>query len=824
MPLDILNKFTNNLKNVLGQAINFCWKYQNAEVLTLHLFLGLVEQKGSIAAEIIRKANFSTLTIKKYLSSPQRQPPPPFPQLSAGAMQAIERAALIAFNNQHIYIGTEHLLMALLQNPDELFKKILLENRVDVKAMMGQLTNVMKSNSRFPDVNAIFNDEEKISAETTAAKNNTSALNFFCTDLTDTKVQNKIDPVIGREKEINRLIHILSRRNKNNPVLVGEAGVGKTAIVEGLAKRILEKNVPEILLDKKIFRLDLGLVVAGTMYRGEFESRFKQIIEELEKNSQAVLFIDEIHTLIGAGGGGQANAMDAANILKPSLAKGEISCIGATTLQEYQKYIESDAALERRFQPIIVEEPSHAETIEVIRGIKANYEKYHRIKISDEAIITAVKLSNRYIQEKFLPDKAIDLIDEAAAKTKIEQPLDPEYLLLTNLEKKLKEIGKQKLTMVRQEKFEEALKLKTKERELKINLNKLQEQQSRRPIKYLGQITEADIAQVVSRICGVPLHELVTEEKNQLLNLNKILNQEIIGQEEATKSVADFIRRSRAGLNAPNRPTGSFIFLGPSGVGKTELANILAKTIFGNDKSLIRIDMSEFAEKFNISKLIGAPAGYVGYKDGAKLTDQVKRKPYSVILFDEVEKAHPDVFNLLLQILEDGHLTDAAGKQINFKNTIIIMTSNVGLKEFEQQAKIGFALEKKKKNIKYEEIKEHVLKQLKNNFRPEFLNRVDKIIVFNPLNLDNLIKIVSLEIKKLEARLKEKNIKLKISANILKYIAAESFSPEQGARAIRKTVQELIENPLAEKILANSLKSGQTIKIGLKKEKLTFSR
>ena len=824
MPLDILSKFTNNLKKSLSLAINLSWKYQNPEVSPLHLFIGLFEQKGSLASEILRKANINIEALKKHLLINHHPAITPFPQLSANATKAIERAALLSFNNQHLYIGTEHLLLAILQNPDDTLKKTLTACQINVEPLIKELLNILKSTARFPDIAAIFGETEKKQEEKNKDKNATPALSFFCTNLTEKKVQTKIDPVIGRHKEIDRLIHILSRRNKNNPVLVGEAGVGKTAIVEGLAKRILEKNVPDILFDKKIYRLDLGLVVAGTMYRGEFENRFKQIIDELTNNPNIILFIDEIHTIIGAGGGGQTNTMDAANILKPGLAKGDLRCIGATTLQEYQKHIESDAALERRFQPILVEEPSFLDAVEVIKGIKVNYEKYHYIKITDDAVIAAVKLSDRYIQEKFLPDKAIDLIDEAAAKTKLEKPQDPVYLTLNNLENKLKEINRQKYTMVRQEKFEEALKLKEKENEISAKIQRLQEQQSKQPTKFVGQITEKDIAEVVSKITGVPLQDLLSQEKNQLINLHHILDKKIIGQNNATKTVADFIRRSRAGLTSQNRPTGSFIFLGPSGVGKTELAKVLAQTLFGNEKSLIRIDMSEFSEKFNISKLIGAPAGYIGYKDGAKLTDQVKRKPYSVILFDEIEKAHPDVFNLLLQILEDGHLTDATGRKVNFKNTIIIMTSNIGLKEFEQQAKIGFNFDKNKTKINYEEIKEHVLKQLKNNFRPEFLNRIDKTVVFNPLNLEDLTSIVSLEISDLAKRLKEKNIKLETSAAALKFIATESFSPEQGARAIRKSVQELIESTLAEKILAGTYHAKQTVKIGMNKNTLTFSK
>ena len=824
MSLDILNKFTSNLKNSLGRAINYSWKYKHPKVTPLHLYLGLAEQKGSIAAEIIRKTKLSQEDIKKYLTSQNTPQHISFPQLSEPATVIIEKAALEAYNHQHVYIGTEHLLLALCKHPDQQLKQIWQQYKVDIKGMVAQLNNVLKSTSRFPDLTSLFGEEEQLATGEAEAKGETSALEFFCTNLCDPKVQSKIDPVIGRAKEIERLIHILSRRNKNNPVLTGEAGVGKTAIVEGLAKRIVEKKVPDVLLNKEVYRLDLGLVVAGTMYRGEFEARFKQIIEELTSNEDIILFIDEIHTLIGAGSSGGGNVMDAANILKPSLAKGDLRCIGATTSNEYQKHIESDAALERRFQPILIEEPSEEETVLVLNGIKENYEKYHGIKINDDAILAATKLSTRYIQEKFLPDKAIDLIDEAAAKCKIDKPLDPGHVALRNLEKKLEDINKQKLVMVRKEKFEEALALKQDEKKVKKKLQEIKQRQKNKPTKFVGEITADDVAEIISKITGVPVFELMAKEKNQLLKLNDTLDEHVVGQTEATKSVADFIRRSRAGLNAPNRPTGSFIFLGPSGVGKTELAKVLAKNLFGDEKSLLRIDMSEFSEKFNMSKLIGAPAGYVGYKEGAKLTDQVKRKPYSVVLFDEIEKAHADVFNLLLQILDDGHITDGTGRKINFKNTIIIMTSNIGLKEFEQQAKIGFTEDKNDKKVKYDEVKEHVLKQLKDNFRPEFLNRIDKTIVFRPLDISDLTEIVKLEINELEQRLKDKNISLKVSKPVLKFIAEQSFSPEQGARAIRKTVQEQIESVLAEKILADELKEKQTIKIGLKTKKLTFSK
>lgn len=829
MPLNILSKFTGNLRNALAKAINLAWQYKQSQVMPFHLYVSLTEQSGSIAAEILQKTKLTSEDLKKYLAQINAGAVTPFPQLSPLTARILEKASIIAYNHQHIYIGTEHLLLAILQNPDDHLLRLWKQYNVNVETLKKQLLNILKNTSRIPNLAAIFNNDEDIISEETdeSAPFNgaSSALNFFCTDLTNPQIQSKIDPVVGRAKEIERMIHILSRRTKNNPVLLGEAGVGKTAIVEGLAKMILEKKVPDILLDKKIYRLDLGLVVAGTMYRGEFEARFKQIIEEIEKNPNIILFVDEIHTLIGAGGsGGAGNTMDAANILKPSLARGEVRCIGATTLAEYKKHIESDTALDRRFQPIIIEEPSPEETIEIISGIKDNYEKYHRVKITDEAIKAAVKLSTRYIQEKFLPDKAIDLIDEASAKIKINEPLEPEYLMIRQLEKQLEELGKQKISLVKREKFAEALRIKGEEKNIQTKLTTLQNAQSLAPVKFLGEVKEKDVAEIISKITNVPTSELLAEEKNQLLNLHHTLNKFIIGQEEVTKSVADFVRRSRAGLTSSQRPTASFIFLGPSGVGKTELAKTLAKTLFGDEKALIRLDMSEYSEKFNISKLIGAPAGYVGYKESVYLVDQVKKHPYSIVLFDEIEKAHPDIFNLLLQILEDGHITDATGRKINFKNTIIIMTSNIGLKEFSQQAKIGFADEKKTSAASYEEVKNHVLKQMKDQFKPEFLNRIDKIIVFRPLKIDDLIKIAALEIKKLEDRLKDKNITLKFSPATLKYIAETSFSPDQGARAIRKTIEELIEGPLAEKILADKIKAKNAVTIGLKNKQLTFSK
>ncbi len=558
------------------------------------------------------------------------------------------------------------------------------------------------------------------------------------------------------------------------------------------------------------------------MYRGEFEGRFKQILDEIKKDPNIILFIDELHTIIGTGAA--AGSMDAANILKPMLAKGEIRTIGATTLDEYRKYIESDAALERRFQPIIIEEATTEETKEVLRGIKNNYEKYHLVQITDDAIEAAVTMSTRYMQDKFLPDKAIDLIDEAASKIKISHKGDGLLKEIYQTEKEVKSLRDKKNELVNKEDFEQALKLKVKENALLERLAILRQKQESAAKRFIGKITKRDVAEVISRITKIPLNDLVSEERERLLHLEKLLAERIVGQEEALKTVADFVRRSRAGLSDPNRPIASFIFLGPSGVGKTETAKVLAKMVFEDEHALIRVDMSEFAEGFNVSKLIGAPAGYVGYKEGSKLTEPVRRKPYSVVLFDEMEKAHPEVFNLLLQILEDGHLTDASGKQVNFKNTIIIMTSNIGLQNLNKSAGMGFDAQTKEDRTvakkRYDEIKEQVLKDLEREFKPELLNRIDKILVYKPLGHESIVKIAKLEIDRLMKKLSEQEIKLTVDKKALELIAKKSFRPDQGARAVRRTVQEMIENKIAQSLLSNKIKTGSTIQIKVKNNEL----
>lgn len=833
MDNQILNKFTTHLKNALKKAKDLGASLGHQVIKPEHLVYGLILQKGSIAAEILIKSGLTAeriraLVVEKNKSAEQPNGNASSKQvgLDADVKKVIERAALIAHQHKHKYIGTEHLLASLLQADTDHMIALWREHNVSLDKLHGQLDTVMRSTSKFPDLTQIFEQAKEIEKEDqTKEESKTPALDFFATDLTDQNQQKTIDPVIGRGNEIERLIHILSRRTKNNPVLIGEPGVGKTAIVEGLAKKILAGEVPETLLNKKVMKLDLSLVVAGTMYRGEFEGRFKQIIDEIKSDPNIILFIDELHTIIGTGSA--SGSMDAANILKPALAKGEIRTIGTSTLDEYRKHIESDAALERRFQPIIIEEATPDETRAVLKGIKKNYEKYHLVQITDDAIDAAVEMSTRYMQDKHLPDKAIDLIDEAASKIKVSHKGTGLLKEIHQTEKDIAKIKEQKNKLVNEEKFEQALKMKVQENKLLERLAALRQKQAQAEQRYIGKITKKDIAEVISRITNIPLQDLVQEERERLLNMEKIMKQYILGQDEALQTVADFIRRSRVGLADPNRPIASFVFLGPSGIGKTETAKIIAKTVFEDEHALIRIDMSEFAEGFNISKLIGAPAGYVGYKEGSKLTEPVRRKPYSVVLLDEIEKAHPEVFNLLLQILEDGHLTDASGRKVNFKNTIIIMTSNIGLSQLNKGASMGFdadsEADKKKAKKEYEAIKEKVLHELRNQFKPELLNRIDKTIVFKPLQKESLEKIVRLQLKQAEQKLAAQKLKLKVNKTAVQAIADKSYHPDQGARAIRRTLQEEIENKIAQALLDGTFSEGDTITVQAKGKNITIS-
>lgn len=832
MDLPVLKKFTIHLKNTLDSSAQVALALKNKYLNPEHLLYGLLTTRGGISYDVLSKTKLNPENLKTAIRNSNE---PLFGEelnlmklkFSLPAKKTLEKAVLIANRYKHKYVGTEHLLYALLEISDPKIEKIFKENGLETEGLKKNIGQILKSTSKFPDLAGFFAESEALEKEIAGKKpTKTPALDFFSTDLTNSSLQKSVDPVIGRHKEIERLIHILSRRTKNNPILLGDPGVGKTAIVEGLAKKILKGEVPPVLLKKKILALDLGTVVAGTIYRGEFESRLKQVIEEIKTDENILCFIDEIHNIIGTGSA--SGSMDAANILKPALSKGQIRCIGATTLEEYKKNIESDPALERRFQPIMVKESTPEETVEILKGIRQNFEDYHHVEITDGAISAAVQLSSRYLQDKFLPDKAIDLIDEAAAKIKVGVKPSPLQKKMKEKEKEIEETEKEKEKMVRLENFQGALKLKEKEKILKTDWQQLNQKLAGEIKGYLGRLTQTEIAEVISKITGVPLAELVKSEKERLINLEKEIGKYLVGQEEATKSVADFIRRSRVGLSHPNRPLGSFIFLGPSGVGKTEMVKVLARVVFEDENALVRLDMSEFSESFNISKLIGAPAGYVGYREGTKLSDQVKRKPYSVVLFDEIEKAHPDVFNLLLQILDEGHLTDAVGKKVNFKNTIIIMTSNVGLKNLNQLAAVGFQTEsegkKRKWAEKYEMIKDQVLKDLREKFRPEFLNRVDKIIVFKPLTEGGVEKIVELQIKELTERLKDKNITFSLDRWARAWLAKKAYSPDQGARAVRKLIQELVENPLAQIMLEGKVKNNAKISISLVRDKIVLEK
>ena len=709
----------------------------------------------------------------------------------------------------HNYIGTEHLLLGLIREGEGVAARVLENLGVDLNKVR---SNVIKMLGETKPTQAATG------TSSSSGKTKTPSLDEFGTDLTLAAQEQRLDPVVGREKEIERVIQILARRTKNNPVLIGEPGVGKTAVVEGLAARIVNSEVPDILEGKKVIQLDMGLLVAGTKYRGEFEERLKKIMDEIRQAGNIILIIDEMHTLIGAGAA--EGAIDAANILKPALSRGEIQVIGATTLEEYRKYVEKDSALERRFQPIIIEEPSVEDTIEIIKGLKPKYEEHHKLKISDEAIVAATELSYKYITERFLPDKAIDIIDEAASKLRIQtSALPPEG---KELEKQLKAVIKQKEDAIRNQEFETASNLRDDEADLKEKIRELsvkwrEDNEENKPV-----VTAEQVAQVVSMMTGIPTTKITERESERLLKLEETLHKRVIGQDQAVVALSKAIRRARVGLKSPNRPIGSFIFSGPTGVGKTELAKALAEAVFGSEDNMIRVDMSEFMEKHSTAKLIGSPPGYVGYDDGGHLTEIIRKKPYSVILFDEIEKAHPDVFNIMLQILDDGRLTDSKGRHINFKNTIIIMTSNVGASMITSTSKLGFSVADDEQKDKYERLKDTVMEEMKKAFRPEFLNRIDDIIVFAHLSKSEIREIVDLMLNDLFKRLASQNLTIEVTDEVKDYLGEAGYSEAYGARPLRRLIQKRIEDGLAEEILSGKYKPGDKIILKLKDQKIVF--
>lgn len=789
MPFDIIDKFSTHLKNVLTRALCFAVEMDEKTVEPEHLLWALGTQKGSLGAELLKKAEIKQQDLRQLVGAVNRKKKTQttlnnaFLQLSDEAKRMVEKAVLTANMYGHRYVGTEHLLSGILQINTPAIDLFFQSKKTDLKNLKQQLSIVLKNTSKFPEMAVA-------PTITTTEEEKTPALEFFGRELTNTEIQKTIDPVIGREMEIERLMQILCRRTKNNPLLLGAPGVGKTAIVEGLAKRIVEGKIPPALLNRRIFSLDLALIIAGTMYRGEFEARLRQVIEEVKKNPDIILFIDEIHTIVGAGA--SAGSMDAANMLKPALARGEIRCIGATTADEYKKHLESDSALERRFQTIFVEEPSVDEAKIILQGLAPYYESFHKVRLSEEAIEQAVKLSARYLQDRQLPDKAIDLIDEAAASIRLTHPVTEASKNRHRLEQELNRILEIKRQAVVDERFLDAIDLKEQEEAARLAIEASDNEED----VSVPVVSGSHIAKIISRMTGIPLDDFIKPETVNTESIFEKLSKRVLGQDHAIEPVAKALARAKTGVVHPKRPLGSFLFLGPSGVGKTELAKAIATEFFHDEKNLIRFDMSEYAEGFTVSKLIGSPAGYVGYKDQANLTDRIKQRPYSVVLFDEMEKAHSDVLNLLLQILEEGELTDATGRKINFKNTIIIMTSNIGMEKFEHGS-IGFggSLENSRN-----ELRKDIKTELEDRFRPEFVNRIDTVCIFDVLSKEILAQIVEKELSELIARMKEQHaITLSTHPKLALHLST-LLDNRLGARSVRQTIQKEVETKIAERL------------------------
>ncbi|KUP04596.1 Clp protease ClpX [Bacillus coahuilensis m2-6] len=793
----MFGRFTERAQKVLALAQEEAIRLSHSNIGTEHILLGLVREGEGIAAKALYALGLSSEKIQKEVETLIGKGKETTQNIhyTPRAKKVIELSMDEARKLGHSYVGTEHILLGLIREGEGVAARVLNNLGVSLNKARQQVLQLLGSS------------ESSSHQGGGNAGANTPTLDSLARDLTAIAREGSLDPVIGRSKEIQRVIEVLSRRTKNNPVLIGEPGVGKTAIAEGLAQQIIQNEVPEILRDKRVMTLDMGTVVAGTKYRGEFEDRLKKVMDEIRQAGNIILFIDELHTLIGAGGA--EGAIDASNILKPSLARGELQCIGATTLDEYRKYIEKDAALERRFQPIQVDEPTVDESIQILQGLRDRYEAHHRVSITDAAIQAAVKLSDRYISDRFLPDKAIDLIDEAGSKVRLRSYTTPPNL--KELEQRLETVRKEKDAAVQSQEFEKAASLRDTEQKLREELDSTKNTWKEKQGQENTEVTVDDIAHVVSVWTGVPVSKIAQTETDKLLNLESILHSRVIGQEEAVKAVSKAVRRARAGLKDPKRPIGSFIFLGPTGVGKTELARALAEAMFGDEDAMIRIDMSEYMEKHSTSRLVGSPPGYVGYDEGGQLTEKVRRKPYSVILLDEIEKAHPDVFNILLQVLEDGRLTDSKGRTVDFRNTVLIMTSNVGASTLQRNKNVGFNVSDSGED--YKDMKGKVMEELKRAFRPEFLNRIDETIVFHSLEKAHLQEIVTLMSDQLTKRLIEQDIHLSLTDKAKDKIADEGFDPEYGARPLRRAIQKHIEDRLSEELLKGTIITGQNISI-----------
>ena len=812
-------KFTNRAKKAIEIANELAIELGHSYIGTEHILYGLAKEGSGVASKVIGEQGIKTdMIINKIIELIGNE------IIKGGTLGFTPRAKRVIENSfieskklGYNYIGTEHILIGILREGDSIATRVLLELNINIPKLYNEIVKVINEGEN-------TNSEEKNGRQEkrkNGSYNSTPTLNQFGEDLTKKAEEGKLDPIIGRKEEIERVIQILSRRTKNNPCLIGEPGVGKTAAVEGLAQKIISADVPEILKGKRVVTMDISAMVAGSKYRGDFEERVKKALEEVRKAGDVILFIDEIHTIVGAGAA--EGAIDAANILKPLLARGEIQLIGATTLSEYRKYIEKDAALERRFSPVTVNEPSEKDTIQILKGIRDKYEAHHGVKITDEAIEAAVKMSIRYINDRFLPDKAIDLIDEAASRAKIKTYTEPD--ILKKLDQQIEEVVKDKEEAVRTQNFEKAATLRDKQKQLKENYEQEQKKWKNQKTKSIINITEDNIAEVIANWTGIPAKKITEDENIRLKNLEKTLHERVIGQNEAVEAVAKAIRRGRVGLKDPKRPIGSFLFLGPTGVGKTELSKALAESLFGDENSMIRIDMSEYMEAHSISKLIGSPPGYVGFDEGGQLTEKIRRKPYSVILFDEIEKAHPDVMNMLLQILEDGRLTDSQGRTVNFKNTVIIMTSNIGARLITDKKLLGFSKnETEEYNAKkeYENTKKEVMDSLKKELRPEFINRIDEIIVFHKLTDEEISKIIDIMLNEIVKRLEAQKIKIELLPEVKQLIANKGIDKNFGARPLRRSIQSILEDRLAEEILEGNLPKNKVIKIGVEEEKISI--
>jgi len=800
----MFKRFTERARRVIILAREEAERYHHEYLGTEHILLGILKDGGGIAITVLQKLGVDLKQLKQEV---ERNLPRSLNTLVVGEIPftpkakkvlefAVEEARLMGHN----YIGTEHLLLGLLKEKDGVAFKVLntfgvrlVETREKILGLLQEPVQQSKEKSKTP------------------------ALDEFGRDLTELAGQAKLDPVIGRETEIERVIQILARRTKNNPALIGEPGVGKTAIVEGLAQRITNKEIPEVLYDKRVVALDLGALVAGTKYRGQFEARLKAIMKEIQQAENIILFIDELHTLVGAGAA--EGSVDASNMLKPALSRGEVQVIGATTLDEYRRYIEKNGALERRFQPIIVQPPTVGEAIDILRGLKERYETHHHTKIPDESIVQAVKLSDRYVSDRYLPDKAIDVMDEAGSRVRLAKETLP--MRVRELQRQIADIVRQKKEFIEKQEFERAVELRDKEEDLRREAE--QEKKHWEELRDDAEpvVTEEDIAYVVSRMTGVPLSKIEESEASKLMRIEEELHRRVVGQDEAIKAIARAIRRSRAGLKEASRPVGTFIFLGPTGVGKTELARALAEFLFGDEDALIRIDMSEYMERFAVSRLVGAPPGYIGYDEGGQLTERVRRRPYSVVLFDEIEKAHPDVFHILLQVMDDGRLTDSYGRAVDFKNVILIMTSNMGGRTIEKQTALGFQRDSDASAL--EKMRENIRQELKRTFNPEFLNRIDETVMFHPLSLDHIVQIVDIQVDRLNKQLIEKGISIEADEEAKRWLAQKGYDPAFGARPLKRMIQKYVEDPLSEEVVRGQFRQGGIVEVRLSGDELTFS-